>query len=76
MDRGHTGEGYGDLSKMTYTPGELNYRGHMAIMVRDVAMSQRAHADGLAAKGIKVPVLDMMDEKTRVNWAKRRKKDF
>lgn len=74
LDKGH-GVGY-DLDKMSYAPGKYNYDGHMALMVRDVAMQQRRTVDGLAAKGIKMPVLDMMDGATRENWNARRKSDL
>lgn len=74
LDRGY-GKGY-ELEQMSYAPGKYNYAGHQAIMLRDIAQSQRQVADGFAAKGIKMPIMDMMDTKTRENWDARRKKDW
>lgn len=70
-DRGH-GAGW-DLPGMNYEPGKYAYSGHMALMVRDVAFDQRNVADAFAAKGIHMPVLDMLDTQTRDNWTKRRR---
>ena len=74
IDKGH-GEGW-DLGSMDYEPGKYAYSGHMALMVRDVAFSQRSTVDALAAKGIKMPIMDMMDTGTRDAWVKRRKSDI
>lgn len=74
LDKGY-GEGW-DLAGMDYEPGKYGYSGHQALMVRDVAFAQRDVADGFAAKGIHMPVMDMLDTQTRDNWQKRRKSDL